>query len=198
MRRGRRRNLDTEKMVAGMQAGVLGIPKEDLLKLIDGRAGDYYRADLHPKGDAAYDALKNFSFGGHNNPLAQEVKADMQRFYGLQTKAAAPVTAANAPVQGPVLPPSPQEFKDVKTELVKETNPRAVEAIKEELIENDYINTQQLVQPEIKLDLDEPDNIDTLLLAEGLLGAGGLGAVGGRATSPKEEEEDDNLMIRYT
>ena len=122
----------------------------------------------------------------------------MQRFYGLQTKAAAPVTAANAPVQGPALPPPAQTFKDAKVETVKETNPRAVEAIKEELIENDYINTQQLVQPEIKLDLDEPDNIDTLLLAAGLLGAGGLGAVGGRATAPKEEEEDDNLMIRYT
>jgi hypothetical protein len=196
MRSRRPRNLGTEKSVAGMQAGVLGVPAEDLLKAIDARDGDYYQAGLHPQGDAAYDALKNFGFGGHNNPLIPELKADMQRFYGLQTKAAAPASPANAPLQGPEPPPA-QAFKDAKVETVKETNPRAVEAIKEELIENDYINTQQLVQPEIKLDLDKPNDMDTLLLAAGLLGAGGLGAGVGRATAP-EEEDDDNLMIRYT
>ena len=193
MRSRRPRNLDVEKSVAGMQAGVLGIPIEDMLKLIDAKGGDFYRADLHPQGDAAYDALKNFAFGGHNTPLIPELKADMQRFYGLQTKAAAPASPANAPLQGPEPPPA-QAFKDAKVETVKETNPRAVEAIKEELIENDYINTQQIVQPEIKLDLDEPDNMDTILLAAGLLGAGGLGVGVGRATAPEEDDQTSELL----
>ena len=100
---------------------------EDLLKLIDAKGGDYYRPSLHPQGDAAYDAIKNFAFGGHNNPLAQEVAQDMRRYYGASLPTSTPVPAP-APQQVAVIPAPQQVAVTPAPRVLSTTKPQGPKA----------------------------------------------------------------------
>ena len=187
---------------------------EDLLKLIDAKGGDYYQPALHPQGDAAYDAIKNFAFGGHNNPLAQEVAQDMRRYYGVSLPNSTPAPAlAPTPkarpinttaMQGPEPPPA-QEFKDAKVETVKDTNPNAVSAKTQEILEQDQLMAAQQIEelsgigPRAAQELEQSgsNDLDMLLLSGALLGTGAVGAGVGRATAPEEELTDEEKLALY-
>lgn len=97
-----------EEWIAKKQAEQMGIYGDErhtgdqkVLALIDAKGGDYYNAELHPN-PGAFDALDKYLFGGHNNPLAHEVIADMRNYYGVPGKTAAPVEqlVAAVPVTG--------------------------------------------------------------------------------------------------
>ena len=170
----RRRNLSLEKSIASKHGALLGIPAEDMLKIIDAREGDFWDVEKHPQADAAFNAINNFMFGGHNDPLAQELRGELGKFYGLQTKAAPAAPVTNAPVttapvepvvrtinitkpQGPKAPPAQgprrsfapkpvQDFKDAKVQQVIDTNPNVIDAKTQEILAQDQLMAAEKIQ----------------------------------------------------
>ena len=121
----KRRNIETEKYVAGKQAANMGgIDAEDLLKLIDAKGGDYYRGDLIPtsEGQAAYE---NLGMTPSNSPmyaLQQDILEEMRGYYGLNTPTRASVvpTPVAAPVSRAAAPTEIKEPFPVQTTVPKE------------------------------------------------------------------------------
>ena len=182
----RRRNLDTEKYIARKQASALGggLEEADLLRMIDAKGGDYYKAELNPN-PGARSAYDHFGMTGHGPTLdlQAEIAADMRRYYGLgdtAQRAADPVVrptvSMDAPMRDPVIdapPPAPP------------TNPQA-QTYKDEAVQ-EVINTQGDLVDDSMREFESQRNKDfkdSALLA--LLGLGGGVAIG-KATEPKEE-----------
>ena len=185
--RQKRRNLETEKWVAGKQAFALGqgVDREDLVRIIDSKGGDYYKAELYPNPDA-YEAYEHIGMTGHGPTLElqQKIIADMRSYYGLGDKAqraadsvVRPTVSMDAPMRDPVIdapPPAPP------------TNPEA-QAYKDEAVQN-VLNTQGDAVGDSMREFESQRNKDfndSALLA--LLGLGsGVGVA--QALKPEEEE----------
>ena len=88
--RQKRRNLETEKYVAGKQAYALGngLERDDLVRIIDSKGGDYYKAALYPD-PGAYEAYQHIGMTGHGPTLdlQEKIIADMRAYYGLNQPA---------------------------------------------------------------------------------------------------------------
>ena len=185
--RQKRRNLETEKYVAGKQAYALGngLERDDLVRIIDSKGGDYYKAELYPN-PGAYEAYKHIGMTGHGPTidLQEKIIADMRAYYGLgdtAQRAADPVVrptvSMDAPMRDPVIdapPPAPP------------TNPQA-QAYKDEAVQ-EVMNTQGDMIGDSMREFESQRNKDfrdSALLA--LLGLGsGVGV--GQVLQPEEEE----------
>ena len=185
--RKKRRNLETEKYVAGQQASAMGgsVEVDELMRLIDAKGGDYYRAELNPNPDAR-EAYDHFGMTGRADTLAlqAELADEMRAYYGLGNKAqraadpvVRPTVSMDAPMRDPVIdapPPAPP------------TNPQA-QAYKDEAVQN-ILNTQGDAVGDMVREFEAQRNKDfrdTVLLQ--LLGIGsGVGV--GQALKPEEEE----------
>ena len=185
--RQKRRNIETEKWVAGKQAYALGngLERDDLVKIIDSKGGDYYKAELYPNPDA-YEAYEHIGMTGHGPTLdlQEKIIADMRAYYGLgdtAQRAADPVVrprvSMDAPMRDPVLdapPPQPP------------TNPEA-QAYKDNAVQEVLLTQGDAVGDSMR-EFERQQNRDfnqSALLA--LLGLGsGVGI--SKAIQPEEEE----------
>ena len=186
--RQKRRNLETEKWVAGKQAYALGngLERDDLVRIIDSKGGDYYRAALYPD-PGAYEAYQHIGMTGHGPTLdlQEKIIADMRAYYGLgdtAQRAADPVVrptvSMDVPMRDPVIdapPPQPP------------TNPEA-QAYKDNAVQEVLLTQGDAVGDSVR-EFERQQNRDfnqSALLA--LLGLGsGVGI--SKAIQPEEEEE---------
>ena len=185
--RQKRRNLETEKYVAGKQAYALGngLDRDDLVRIIDSKGGDYYKAELYPD-PGAYEAYQHIGMTGHGPTLdlQEKIIADMRAYYGLgdtAQRAADPVVrptvSMDAPMRDPVIdapPPQPP------------TNPEA-QAYKDNAVQEVLLTQGDAVGDSMR-EFERQQNRDfnqSALLA--LLGLGsGVGI--SKAIQPEEEE----------
>ena len=98
--RQKRRNLETEKYVAKKQINAIGggLELEDLLKIIDAKDGDYYKAELNPR-EGWREAYEHFGMTGKRETLdlQKEIVEEMKQYYGLNGNTArTPTPAASA------------------------------------------------------------------------------------------------------
>ena len=145
------RNAETEKYVARKQADALGggLEEADLLRLIDAKGGDYYRAELNPNPEAR-EAYDHFGMTGRRDTLdlQDKIAAEMRAYYGLgdtAQRAADPVVrptvSMDAPMRDPVLDtpltpsatnPQVQAYKDEAMQQVIDTNQETIgESVRE-------------------------------------------------------------------
>ena len=185
--RQRQRNRETEKYVARKQVYAMGggIELDDLMRAIDAKGGDYYRAELNPNPDAR-EAYDHFGMTGRADTLALQAKLadEMRAYYGLGDKAQRaadpvmrPTVSMDAPMRDPVIdapPPAPP------------TNPQA-QAYKADVVQ-DILNTKGDEVSDLMREFEAQNDKDynqTALLA--LLGLGsGVGV--GQVLRPEEEE----------
>jgi hypothetical protein len=183
MSRKRQRNRATEEYVARQQAYALGggLQPEDLVKLIDAKGGDYYRAELNPR-EGWREAYDHFGMTGKRETLdlQEEIKAEMKGYYGLNTPAQVPQAA----VPGKAQPIQPAPISEPVPA------PVAAQAYKDEAVQ-DVINNQS----------DEVDNRvrdfvkdhETSIRNSALLSAVGLGGIAYHQS--RQPEEEVNVLL---
>jgi hypothetical protein len=218
----RRRNIETERYVARKQAAAMGgIDADELVKLIDAKGGDYYRAELNPT-PGAREAYDNLGMTQSNSPMIavqQDLLDDMRKYYGINSSvpsATDPVyrydshmgeRVPNIPTPA-VTPATAQKTQSTMPLQSKvEDTPKAEEVIHQEAaqkLKDDYVNEilgydlderiNEISKPKGIL-LDDP-LADTMLWGSAaLLAGGGIG----RVTAPKEDEvieAPEGLMVR--
>ena len=100
MARRRHRNLATEEYVARKQVNAIGggLELDDLMKIIDTKGGDYYKAELNPR-EGWQEAYNHFGMTGHRPTLdlQQEIVEEMKQYYGLNGNTARTPTPASLP-----------------------------------------------------------------------------------------------------
>ena len=172
MTRGRNRNRATEEYVAKKQINAIGggLQLEELLKIIDAKDGDYYKAELSPR-EGWREAYEHFGMTGKSKTLdlQEEIIAEMKAYYGLNNSTPLPAqsTRLNTP------PPSAkaQQFKD-----------NAMQEVMTHYENDDTVNKNMK-------DWIEKNNksvaTNALFLA---LGLGGIAYHNSREPNPEEEE----------
>ena len=102
MARRRRRNLATEEYVAKKQINAIGggLELEDLLKIIDAKDGDYYKAELNPR-EGWREAYDHFGMTGKSETLnlQEEIIKEMKQYYGLNGNTTRTPTPAALPTK---------------------------------------------------------------------------------------------------
>ena len=100
--RKKHRNLETEKYVAKKQINAIGggLELEDLLKIIDAKDGDYYKAELNPR-EGWKEAYDHFGMTGKRETLdlQEEILEEMKQYYGLNGNTARTPTPAALPTE---------------------------------------------------------------------------------------------------
>ena len=180
--RNKRRDLETEKYVARKQALAIGggLELDDLLKIIDAKGGDYYKAELNPR-EGWREAYNHFGMTGKRETLdmQKEIVSEMKQYYGLNGNAA--TTASTLPAE-------------VKEKYVNDILGYDAQAKYEEILKPRGIVFKNM-HP-----LEEAALFGTAALAVGGTGAAVIG--GNNQSITKEElmamqEEDPNLLVRY-
>ncbi len=185
--RQRQRNRATEEYVARQQVNAIGggLELNDLLKIIDAKGGDYYKAELNPR-EGWREAYDHFGMTGKRETLdmQDEIISEMRSYYGLgdtAQRAADPVVrptvSMDAPMRDPVIdapPPQPP------------TNPQA-QAYKDDAVQQVLLTQGDAVGDSMR-EFDKQNNREfrdsALLAALGLGGGVGIG----QALQPDEEE----------
>ena len=102
MARRSRRNLATEEYVAKKQINAIGggLELEDLLKIIDAKDGDYYKAELNPR-EGWREAYDHFGMTGKSETLnlQEEIIKEMKQYYGLDGNTTRTPTPAALPTE---------------------------------------------------------------------------------------------------
>jgi len=137
--RKRQRNRATEEYVAKKQINAIGggLELNDLLKIIDAKGGDYYKAELSPR-EGWREAYDHFGMTGKRETLdmQEEIVAEMKQYYGLNAPSSAPA-AVSTPVVKPLsMTPAPAQ---TKRDPIQELQEAPTQVIAEELKE-DYVN----------------------------------------------------------
>ena len=125
MRGKRARNRMTEEYVAAKQAPFIGIDKEQLLGLIDAKGGDYFRTDLHPRGEEASSAWDHLPYKARYDDLDNELIAQAKAYYGIGSPGAPTAASALGVMKSRM---SPEDQKIVE-QIVASDTVDAVEAI---------------------------------------------------------------------
>lgn len=184
--RQKQRNRETEEYVARKQVYAMGggIELDDVMRAIDAKGGDYYKAELNPNPDAR-DAYNHFGMTGRADTLAlqAELADEMRAYYGLGNKAqraadpvVRPTVSIDAPMRDPVIdapPPAPP------------TNPEA-QAYKDEAMQQVIDNNEETIGESIRKYKEENDiNFRNSALAAAV----GLGGIAYHQSREPEEEE---------
>jgi hypothetical protein len=182
--RKKHRNLETEKYVAKKQINAIGggLELEDLLKIIDAKDGDYYKAELNPR-EGWKEAYDHFGMTGKRETLdlQKEIVEEMKQYYGLNGNTARTPTPAALPTE-------------VKEKYVNDILGYDVQAKYEDIIKPRGIIFKNMHPLE-----------EAALFSAAALAAGGTGAavLSGNDQKITEEElkamqkENPNLLVNY-
>lgn len=189
MRGKRPRNLELEKYVAQKQQSPLGLYNEEglqeMMRLIDAKGGDYYKADLHPNPQAG-EAMDNMPYTARYTPLQEEIIEDMRRYYGLGTPEQRPVMEVKAIVDPPT---KAQATKDKFVEEIIEQNPEAIQEMAAEQLAADLNKSTANFKAEVNKMNAKDKNELALYLTALAAGGGGVAAMSSQNNEPQLTEE---------